>query len=162
MIIALNLPAARLHRGRIGENPSVPETDSIAAARHTIEAWNKGDEESIRGAFSDDVHYVPSGEIPGYTKPIDGIEEYVGFFRDWMSSFTDYTLMPRRVTDIGAGGVLVDTDQEGTSASGAKVSRRIFMHAVMRNGRCVSYAAFTDERSVLEHAGLDSWPAEPD
>jgi ketosteroid isomerase-like protein len=90
------------------------------------------------------------------------IESYLGFFRDWMSSFDDYTLTPRRVTDIGDGGVLVDTDQEGTTASGAKVSRRIYMLAVMREGRCASYAAFTDEASVLEHAGLDSWPPEPD
>jgi ketosteroid isomerase-like protein len=162
MIIAVNLPARRPRGREIGENPRVPDTDAIAAARRTIEAWNKGDEESIRAAFTEDVHYVPSGEIPGYTKPIDGIEEYVGFFRDWMSSFTDYVLMPVRVTDIGGGGVLVDTDQEGTSVSGAKVSRHIFMHAVMRDGRCASYAAFTEEAQALEHAGLDSWPAERD
>jgi ketosteroid isomerase-like protein len=162
MIIAVNLPACRLRGREIGKDPPVPDTDAVAAARRTIEAWNKGDEGSIRAAFSDDIHYLPSGEIPGYTKPIDGIEEYIGFFRDWMASFTDYTLTPVRVTDIGDGGVLVDTDQEGTSVSGAKVSRRIFMHAVMRNGRCASYAAFTDEASVLEHVGLESWPAEPD
>jgi ketosteroid isomerase-like protein len=140
----------------------VADTDAIAAARRTIEAWNMGDEGSIRAAFTEDVHYVPSGEIPGYTTPIDGIEEYVGFFRDWMASFTDFKLMPVRVTDVGDGGVLVDTDQEGTSVSGAKVSRHIFMHAVMRDGRCASYAAFTDEARALEHAGLDTWPAERD
>jgi ketosteroid isomerase-like protein len=162
MIMAVNLPSAPVPPSEIGENALVADSDATAAARRTIEAWNKGDEKSIRAAFSDDVHYVPSGEIPGYTKPIDGIEDYLGFFRDWMSSFVDYTLMPRRVTDIGDGGVLVDTDQEGTSASGAKVSRHIFMHAVMRDGRCASYAAFTDEASALRHAGLDSWPLEPD
>jgi ketosteroid isomerase-like protein len=146
----------------IGKNSGVADTETIAATRRTIEAWNRGDEQSIREAFTDDVHYVPSGEIPGYTKPIDGIEQYIGFFRDWMASFSDYRLEPVRIADLGGGGVLVDTEQEGTSASGAKVSRRIIMHAVMRDGRCASYAAFTDEAGALAHAGLDSWPPQPE
>jgi ketosteroid isomerase-like protein len=138
--------------------PGVAESEPIAAARRTIEAWNRGDDEAIRAAFSEDVHYVPSGEIPGYTNAIDGIEEYLGFFHDWMSSFADYRLTPVRIADIGGGAVLVDTQQQGTSTSGAAVSRRVVMYAEMRDGRCASYAAFGDEAGALAHAGLDSWP----
>lgn len=138
------------------------ESETIAATRRTIEAWNRSDEESIRAAFTDDVHYVPSGEIPGYTRPIDGIESYIGFFRDWIASFDDYRLTTRRITEIGDGEVLVDTDQEGTSSSGAKVQRRVIMHATMRDGRCAGYAAFTDQADALAHAGLESWPDDPE
>jgi ketosteroid isomerase-like protein len=150
----MNLPTA-VHLARM---PGVVESEPVAAARRTVEAWNRGDDDSIRAAFSEDVHYVPSGEIPGYTNPIDGIEEYLGFFHDWMGSFADYRLTPMRIADIGGGAVLVDTEQQGTSTSGAEVSRRVFMYAEMRGGRCASYAAFGDEAGVLARAGLDSWP----
>jgi len=33
----------------------VPDTDAIAAARRTIEAWNEGDEDSIRAAFTEEA-----------------------------------------------------------------------------------------------------------
>jgi hypothetical protein len=45
----------------IGKNSGVAESETISATRRTIETWNRGDEQSIREAFTDDVHYVPSG-----------------------------------------------------------------------------------------------------
>jgi ketosteroid isomerase-like protein len=145
----------------IGENSRVADSETIATTKRTIEAWTRGDEDSIRAAFTADMVFEPTGAIPGYQEPVEGIERYVEFFRDWTSSWDSYDIELTRIVDLGDGLVLLDTTQRGINTASVAVERRVVMHARMRDRRCASYAAFETEADALAHAGLESWPESP-
>jgi ketosteroid isomerase-like protein len=131
--------------------------ENVEIVRLHIDAWRA--EEATRALSFLDPHIVMDlsrtggagvGEGPFYGP--DAISDH---FRRYAGTFEEYQWEIDRLTDLGAGAVLVIVTESGRGkGSGVSVDRPLAVLYTLVDRKIVRITFFRDEQEALEAAGL--------
>ena len=130
--------------------------ENVEIVRRHIEAWS-GEEATLALSFLDpyivmDLSRTVAG---GWTRRSTVLEAVAEHFRRYAGTFEDYRWAAQRLTDLGAGAVLVVTIESGRGkGSGVSVERPLAVLYTLVDGKVVRITFFEDEQEALEAAGL--------
>ena len=128
--------------------------ESVDVVRRHIEAYQRDDVAGALG-FMDDHIVVDTTRVRSIDGRVaHGHEEVVREVRRWMGAFEGYEFEIERVTDLGAGTVLVVAGEVGRGkGSGAPVERLMAGVYHVLDGEIVRITGYPTEDAALEAAG---------
>jgi ketosteroid isomerase-like protein len=134
---------------------------NLEIVRSFVEAFNRRDFGAVVGDMEPDVELREWPEAPGarsYRGP-EGVSEALD---TWFDVWDWMQVEIEDLVDLD-GHVLVRLYQRARGkASTAEVELRSFNVYTFRDSKIARIELFTDERSALDAAGLDSWPSRGD
>ena len=122
--------------------------------RRHIDAWRA--EEAAAALSFLDPHIVMDLSRTGLAEgPFHGRDAISDHFRRYAGTFKEYRWEIERLTDLGAGAVLLIGTQSGRGkGSGVSVDRALAVLYTLIDGKIVRITFFRDEQEALEAAGL--------
>ena len=130
--------------------------ENVEIVRQHIEAWSAEDA-TLALSFLDPYIVMDLSRTGAWAvdEALYGPEAVAEHFRRYAGTFEDYRWDVQRLTDLGAGAVLVVTTESGRGkGSGVSVDRSMAALYTVVDGKIVRITFFHDEREALEAAGL--------
>ena len=127
--------------------------DNVDVIERMLDAFNRGDVESVVAAFDEDCEVLEPLEMPD--RAASGYRGHDGV-RRWMANLRESVHVEFEASTIAAGNdvVLSEWTARGLGdASGAPIEWATFVVIRLRDGRIVQGQAFLDRDAALEAAG---------
>jgi uncharacterized protein len=128
--------------------------ENVETVREFMDLFAAGDRESWRHYFDPDVIWDTSAsEMPsaGVYHGHRGVER---FFREWLGTWSDYSVEVREYIDAGSSVMLVFHQSGIGRGSGVRAERDFFAVYDLRDSKVVRYRQYESRREALEAAGL--------
>lgn len=130
--------------------------DHVEIVRQHIEAWS-AEAATLALSFLDPYIVMDLSRTGAWAvdEALYGPEAVAEHFRRYAGTFEDYRWTLQRLTDLGAGAVLVVATESGRGkGSGVSVERTMGVLYTVVDGKIVRITFFPDEREALQAAGL--------
>jgi ketosteroid isomerase-like protein len=128
--------------------------ESVEVVRGHIEAYRNDDVEVALGFFDRDIVMDTTRSRGVGGEVAHGYDHVVREVRSWMGTFEDYEFEVQRITDLGAGAVLVVATERGRGkGSGAAVERTMAGLYFVLAGKIVRITGYPTEQAALEAVG---------
>jgi ketosteroid isomerase-like protein len=130
--------------------------ENVEIVRQHIAAWS-AEEATLALSFLDPYIVMDLSRTGGWVtdEALYGPEAVAEHFRRYAGAFEDYRWTVQRLTDLGAGAVLVVTIESGRGkGSGVSVERPLAVLYTLVDGKVVRITFFEDEQEALKAAGL--------
>ena len=128
--------------------------ENVEVMRRMLEAFNRGDVESVVAEFDEDCEVFEPPEMPD--RLASGYRGHVGI-RRWMANLREFVHVEFEASNIASGGdvVLAEWTARGLGdASRAPIEWATFAVLHLRDGRIVRGQGFLNRDEALEAAGL--------
>ena len=129
--------------------------ENVELVRSGVEAFNRGDMDTLRAIAAPDFEYVASGVVPGTEGVYRGVADFEArFFEPWWSEFDDPRYEVHEMIDAGDRVVVSQTLRGRGKQSGVEVAWDTWQVWTVRGGNVVRGQGFASRREALEAAGL--------
>ena len=126
---------------------------NVDTVLQAVEAVNRGEPESVRHLFDEDVLWEPARSgIEGSYHGVQGMREW---WADTRENFESFELKLEDVRDAGSGVLTIGTIHVRGTGSGAEAEVPIAAIWTFKDGRLVHFKDYGDRRVALKTAGLE-------
>ena len=130
----------------------MPGDDNVALALGWLEAWGRGDNETVSAAMLPEVEIHAAAEV-GNEGTFRGVDGYRRWEALWMEAWDDFRNEVLRAEAVGDRHVIVDARQRGTGrGSGVEVDREVSMLVEIREGRIARFHIYATREGALAAA----------
>lgn len=128
--------------------------ESADVVRNHIEAYQRDDVEGALGFFDPHIVQDTTRDRSVDGAVVHGYDAVVREVRRWIGAFEDYEFDVERITDLGAGTVLVIATERGRGkGSGAPVERTIAGVYNVLDGKIVRITGYLSEEAAVAAVG---------
>jgi uncharacterized protein len=134
---------------------SKAESDASRNAELThlaIEAWNRGDVETLVGLADPDIELNPVVNMSVSGQPYRGHEGVRRFVRDYQEAFEDFELSSGEVREIGDRVVWIGKVRVRGRDSGVELDQPFAIVSVLRDRKTLRFRSFLDPAEALKCA----------
>jgi uncharacterized protein len=135
--------------------------EKVEVVRRSYEAFMRGEQEAALSAYSpysewDDSRFRPEGKVHR------GRDEIAEVVRNWVGTWTDYSIKLERVIDAGDRVVVLYEERGTGKGSGLRLTTRVGMLITVAAGQITRTVVYSNPAEALKAAGLSEQDAHAD